>query len=170
MSAAAISAHGPVEHGGGLRPDQLGEFLGAEREAGGGVHLPDEAERKAARPRFRRGGIGRDRRALRAVAGMGGRDGARYLGGRVECDEQRDGRAGAEPQHGGGPGRDLAFGLAVEHRLAGELLGAERDQVALVAEALARRRHGLDQFAVGGEDRRRPLEIGEQPLRAVGQS
>ncbi len=70
-------------------------------------------------------------------------------------------------EHGGGPGRDIAVGLAVEHRLAGELLGAERDQVALVTEALARRRHGLDQFAIGGEDRRRPLEVREQPLRAV---
>ena len=53
--------------------------------------------------------------------------------------------------------------------LAGQPLGAERDQVALVAEALARLRRRLDQFAVGGEYRRGPLEIGEQPLRAVGQ-
>ena len=62
----------------------------------------------------------------------------------------------------------IAVGAAIERGLAGELLGAERDQVALVTEALARRRHGLDQFAIGGEDRRRPLEIREQPLRAVG--
>ena len=67
-------------------------------------------------------------------------------------------------------GRDLALGLAVERGLARELLGAERDQVALVAEALARLRHCLDQFAVGGEDRRRPLEIGEQAVRALGQA
>ena len=159
----------PIEHGGGLRPDQPGEFVGAEREAGCGIHLPDEAERKAARLRFRRGGIGRDRRRL-GSGGRRGRAGARGLGGRAEGDEQRDGRAGAQPQHGGGPSRDVAVGSAVEHRLAGELVGAERDQVAFVGEALARRRHGLDQFAVGAEDRRRPLEIGEQPLRAVRQA
>ena len=29
---------------------------------------------------------------------------------------------------------------------------------------------GLDQFAVGGEDRRRPFEIGQQPARAFGQA
>ena len=89
---------------------------------------------------------------------------------RRECDQQRHRRAGAEAEDGGGPGRDVAVGAAVERCLAGELLGAERDQVALVAEALARRRHGLDQFAIGGEHRRRPIEIREQPLRAVRQS
>ena len=63
---------------------------------------------------------------------------------------------------------DVAIGAAIEQCLAGELLGAERDQVALVAETFARRRPRLDQFAVGGENCRRPVEIREQPLRAVG--
>ena len=59
---------------------------------------------------------------------------------RGECHEQRHRRTGAEAEHGGGPGRDVAVGAAVERGLAGELLGTERDQVALVTEALARPR------------------------------
>ena len=68
-----------------------------------------------------------------------------------------------------GPAAMFAFGAAVEHGLAREFFGAERDQVALVAEALARRRLRLDQFAIGGENRRRPVEIGQQP-RARGRA
>ena len=153
-----------VEHGRGLAAEQLGEFFRAEREAVGGVHLPDEAERKAARRARRPVGWRAARPRNR------GRVGARGLLGRGECDQQRHGRAGAEAEHGDGPGRDVAFGAAVERCLARELLGAERDQVELSPKRSLRRRHGLDQLAIGGKNRRRPLEIREQPLRAIGQA
>ena len=118
--------------------------------------------------RFQRSRTGRGWR--RIAAALWRALALRRLLGAAKATEQRNGRAGAEPQHGGGPGRDVAVGAAIGRRLAGELLGAERDEVALVAEAFARRRHRLDQFAIGGENRRRPIEIREQPLRAVGQA
>ena len=52
----------------------------------------------------------------------------------LEGNEQRDGRAGAEPQHGGRSGGNGAFGPAVAAGLARELFGAERDEVAIVSE------------------------------------
>ena len=39
----------PPEAGGGARADQAGEFIGAEREAAVGIHLPHEAQRMASR-------------------------------------------------------------------------------------------------------------------------
>ena len=38
----------PAEAGGGARADQAGEFVGAEREAALGIHLPHEAQRMPA--------------------------------------------------------------------------------------------------------------------------
>ena len=140
-----------VEHGRGLAAEQLREFILLENEAVGGVDLPDETERKAARVGFRRG-----------------RFGARGLLGRGECYEERHRRAGAEAEHRYGPGRDVAFGAAVERCFAREPLGAERDQVEFIAKSFARRRHGFDQLAIGGKNCRRPVEIREQPLRAMG--
>ena len=61
-----------VEHGRGLRPEQAHEFVGAEREAVGGIHLPDEAERQAARPVLGRGGFGGSRRRRIVAACVGG--------------------------------------------------------------------------------------------------
>ena len=39
----------PAEAGRGARADQAGEFVGAEREAAVGIHLPHEAQREPAR-------------------------------------------------------------------------------------------------------------------------
>ncbi len=136
-----------------LRPSSLGEIVLLENEAVGGVDLPDEAERKTARMGIRRG-----------------RRGARGLLGRGKGYQQRDRRAGSEAEHRYGRGRDIAFGAAVEQCFAREPLGAERDQVEFIAEAFARRRHGFDEFAIGGKNRRRPVEIRKQSLRAIGQA
>ena len=43
----------PSKTVGGSRPDQSGEFIGAEREAALGVGLPDEPQRVSADIRFR---------------------------------------------------------------------------------------------------------------------
>ena len=51
----------PAEAGGGVRSDQLGEFVGAEREAAVGIGLPHEAQRMA--PRIRPGSSSRRRLA-----------------------------------------------------------------------------------------------------------
>ena len=115
--------------------------------------------------RFQRSRTGRDwRRNSR------GRIGAGRLLRCGERDQQRYRRSGAEAEHGSGPGRDVAVGAAIGRCLAGDLLGAERDEIALVTETFVHRRHRLDQFAIGGENRRRPIEIREQSVHAVGQS
>ena len=115
--------------------------------------------------RFRDNRIGDRERRLRNSFGR--LDASRLLR-RGECSEQRHSSTGAEAEHGGRRARNDAFGVAIERGLTGEPLGAERDQIALVTETFARRRHRLDQFAIGGKDRRRPPEIREQPLCAVG--
>ena len=154
---------GAVEHDAGLRTEQAGEIFGAEREARCRVHLPDEAQRKAARASVDPGGVG-------GGEGDRGRFGARGAGRRGESHQQRDrALAGAELEHGDAAGRDVAFGAAIEHGLARQRGGAERGQVGGLAEALARLSGCFDQFAVGGEHGRRAIEIGEQPPRAFRQ-
>ena len=68
---------GPVEHGGGLRTDQLGEVVDAEGEAGGRIHLPDEAERKL--------GAVELSAAPRGSARLRGGDGCRGIAGARDC-------------------------------------------------------------------------------------
>ena len=151
---------GAVEHGGGFRAEQFGEIFAAQRETVGRIHLPDETEGIAA-PAC--GGCGNGRR-------LRGGHNVFCLCRRGKGGEQGHRRAGAEADEGDRPGRDIAFGAAVERGLAGKPLGAERDQIALVAEAFARFLRRLDQFAIGGKYRRGPPEIGKQPLRAVGEA
>ena len=67
------------------------------------------------------------------------------------------------------PGLDLSLGTAVEASFAGEFFCAKRDQVAVITKQRACRRLGLDQFAVGGENRRGMLHIFEQTARPFGQ-
>ena len=155
-----------VEHGGGLRPEQLGEIFRAEGEAVRRIHLPDEAERKAARAQVpaqpdRNGGAACVTAAVSAPAACSGAA-----------------KAASSVTVAPAPRRSRVAGQAAMSPSARPLSEASRASCSapsairsrLVAEALARRRHGLDQFAIGGENRRRPLEIREQPLRAVGQA
>src|SRR3974390_1869894 len=188
-----------VEQCGDMRSEHFGELLHAERETCRSIHLPDEAKRGAARRRFRRSRTWRKRRGLgrggpRDVClggvGSGGQEGGwlvragarkrrgwrrggpRNVGWRgiVEGDQQRDRIAGAEPQYGGGPNRDLALGAAVERSLARQRVGTERDEILLAAEAFERRPRHLDGFAVGGVDSGRLFEIRDKALRTVGQA
>ena len=131
-----------VEHGGGLCAQQAGEFFRAEREAVGRIHLPDETEGKAVRARFRGGRVGGGGRrvAAAAIAGVAAAAGFAAAGCwpvAVAASSSVKVIAGAELEQCNGPSCDVALGLAVERRLARELVGAERDQVAAFAEALA---------------------------------
>ena len=165
---------GPVEHGAGLGAEQAGEILGAEREARGCVHLPDEAQR-AAGARRRLGGIRTPAFGglRRAGAGLP----ARRSAARVGAAKASSSATALWPAPSfSSVTRPAAMSpsarpLSMASRASAAAPSAVRSAAKLVA--LPKRSRAspprFDQFAVGGEHRRRPFEVGAQPPRALGQ-